>query len=118
VIGREGTIILRRLMGVVVGAAAIAGGVACRPAAAEPPGATHLKRFTDIALARDSQVFAALIPPQSTLAAVLETHELLAHEVIAIVEGIGERFDSRRLRSGQPYRLDRFLDGRVREFEL
>lgn len=118
-IGRQGTIVLRRLTCIaIVGAAAIAGGVACRPAAAEPPAATHLKRFTDIALARDSEVFAALIPPQSTLAAVLETHELLAHEVTAIVEGIGERFDPRRLRSSQPYRLDRFLDGRVREFEL
>jgi murein DD-endopeptidase MepM/ murein hydrolase activator NlpD len=119
VIGREGTTILRRLTGfAIVAAAAVAGGVACRPAAAEPPAATHLKRFTDIALARDSVVVAALIPPQSTLAGVLETHELLAHEVIAIVEGIGERFDPRRLRSGQPYRLDRFLDGRVRELEL
>ena len=118
-IGGEGTIILRRLTGLaIVGAAAIAGGVACRPAAAEPPAATYLKRFADIALARDSEVLAALLPPQSTLAAVLESHELLAHEVIAIVEGIGDRVDPRRLRAGQPYRLDRFLDGRVREFEL
>ena len=117
-IGREGTI-LRRLTGfAIVTAAALAGGVACRPAAAEPPAATHLKRFADITLARDSVVVAALIPPRSTLGAVLETHELLAHEVIAIVEGIGERFDPRRLRSGQPYRLDRFLDGRVRELEI
>jgi hypothetical protein len=91
VIGGEGTIILRRLTGfAIVGAAAIAGGVACRPAAAEPPAATYLKRFADIALARDSEVLAALIPPQSTLAAVLESHELLAPEVIAIVEGIGD----------------------------
>jgi murein DD-endopeptidase MepM/ murein hydrolase activator NlpD len=116
---REGTVSFLRLACIaLVGATAIAGGVACRPAAAEPPSTTQLKRFADIALAHDSEVFAALIPARSTLAAVLETHELLAHEVLAIVEGVGERFDLRKLRSGQAYRLDRFLDGRVREFEL
>ena len=98
--------------------AATAAGIACRPAAAEPAVPTPLKRFADIVLARDSEVFTALVPQQTTLAAMLQAHQLLTHEVSAIVDGVGERFDLRRLRSGQPYRLDRFLDGRVREFEL
>jgi murein DD-endopeptidase MepM/ murein hydrolase activator NlpD len=119
VTGPEGTVTLRRwACFAIVGATAITGGVACRSASAEPPAAPELRRFADIALARDSEVSAALIPPRSTLAMVLQTHELLAHEVLAIVEGVAERFDLRKLRSGQAYRLDRFLDGRVREFEL
>ena len=59
----------------------------------------------------------ALVPPRATLAAVLEAHELLAQEVAAIVGTLGQTFDLRRFRAGQPYRLDRFHDGRLREFE-
>ena len=51
------------------------------------------------------------------MASLLETHKLLTHEVVALVTSVGQKFDLRRLRAGQPYRLDRYLDGRVREFE-
>jgi murein DD-endopeptidase MepM/ murein hydrolase activator NlpD len=118
VTARVGSVTRRLACLAIAGVTAITGSVACRPASAEPPSASQLKRFSDIALARDSEVVAALIPPRATLATVLAAHELLAHEVLAIVDGIGERFDLRRLRPGQAYRLDRFLDGRVREFEL
>jgi murein DD-endopeptidase MepM/ murein hydrolase activator NlpD len=88
---------------------------ACRPAAAEPPRLPA--RSTDIVISRDSDVIRALVPPRSTLAAMLDAHELLATETAAVVQALTERFDVRRLRAGQPYRLDRFFDGRVREFE-
>jgi hypothetical protein len=87
---------------------------ACRQAAAEPP---VVKRHGDIVLARDSEIRSAVVPRRTTLAALLEAHELVAEETAAIVASIGERFDLRRLRAGQLYRLDRFLDGRLREFE-
>jgi len=97
--------------------AALASGasVACKPAAAEPPRA--LMRVTDVVLAPDSEIRQAFVPPRTTLAALFETHELLAEEAVAIIASIGDKFDLRRVRAGQPYRLDRFFDGRLREFE-
>ena len=74
-------------------------------------------RFVDIALARDSEILQALVPQRTTLAALLDTHKLLTHEAVALVKSVGQTFDLRRVRAGQPYRLDRFHDGRVREFE-
>jgi murein DD-endopeptidase MepM/ murein hydrolase activator NlpD len=88
---------------------------ACRPAAAEPsrpPARAH-----DILLARDSEIIRALVPQRTTLSALLDTHRLLAAEAVGIVRSISTALDLRRFRAGQPYRLDRFLDGRVREFE-
>jgi murein DD-endopeptidase MepM/ murein hydrolase activator NlpD len=95
--------------------AAVTPSAACRPAAAEPgrPPA----RITDIVLARDSHVFHGFVPPRTTLASMFEAHALLTQDAIALVRTLAERFDLRRLRAGQPYRLDRFPDGRVREFE-
>ena len=90
-----------------------------RPAEADPAPAARRgpARFADIALARDSEILKALVPQRTTLAALLDTHKLLAHEAVALVRSVGQTFDLRRVRAGQPYRLDRYLDGRVREFE-
>ena len=98
---------------------AAAASASCRPADAEftPEPRRGPVRLADIVLARDSRILNALVPPRTTLAAVLEAHELVAHEVIAIVGTLGQTFDLRRFRAGQPYKLDRFHDGRVREFE-
>jgi hypothetical protein len=89
--------------------------VACRPAGAEPTRPPA--RSTDIALLRDSEVIRAVVPQRTTLAAVLDTHKLIAAEAFSLVQSISRTFDLRRFRAGQPYRLDRFLDGRIREFE-
>ena len=92
-----------------------AASVACRPAVAEPvrPAA----RSTDVFLAPDSEIIRALVPPRTTLAAVLDTHKLIGAEAVRIVQSLSQAFDLRRLRAGQPYRIERLLDGRVREFE-
>ena len=90
-------------------------GVACRPAGAEPsrpPG-----RSTDIQLTRDSEVIRAIVPPRTTLAGLLNVHELLPDDAVGIVQSLAARFDLRRFRAGQPYKLDLFFDGRLREFE-
>lgn len=102
------------MRGLVV-AIAIAASVSCRPAAADPPVA--VKRLLDVVLARDSEVHKAIVPKRTTLTALFETHELLAHETAAIIASMQEMLDLRRVRAGQPYRLDRFFDGRLREFE-
>ena len=88
---------------------------ACRPAAAEPTRPAG--RSVDILLARDSEIIRAVVPHRTTLAALLHTHDLISAEASRIVESLSHTFDLRRFRAGQPYRIDRFLDGRVREFE-
>jgi murein DD-endopeptidase MepM/ murein hydrolase activator NlpD len=89
--------------------------VACRPAAAEP--SRPAVRSSDIFLARDSEIIRALVPQRTTLAALLRAHELVAAEAVGIVRSLSQAFDLRRVRAGQPYRIERSLDGRVREFE-
>src|SRR5829696_5259164 len=99
-----------------IGAAAIfATAAACDLEPAEAPGAPS--RLADIVLASDSQVLRALVPQRATIASLLTSHQLFAHEVVALVSSIGQKFDLRRFRAGQPYRIDRFFDGTVREFE-
>jgi murein DD-endopeptidase MepM/ murein hydrolase activator NlpD len=96
----------------IVGAASF---TACRAADAQPNrGPT---RFGNILLVRDSEVLHTIVPPRTTLAALLDEHAVLRHEATALIAHITRHFDPRRFRAGQPYRLDRFFDGRVREFE-
>jgi murein DD-endopeptidase MepM/ murein hydrolase activator NlpD len=99
-----------------LGAAAIfATAAACDLEPAEAPQGPG--RLADIVLARETEVLRALVPQRATIASLLSSHQLLAHEVAALVESIGAKFDLRRFRAGQPYRIDRFEDGSVREFE-
>jgi murein DD-endopeptidase MepM/ murein hydrolase activator NlpD len=88
---------------------------ACRPAVAEPT--RRPARLSDIVLARDSHSIRALVPSRTTLSSLLTAHELVAADAAALVQTLSEKFDLRRFRAGQPYRIDRFFDGRVREFE-
>ncbi len=90
-------------------------GSACRSAAAEPP--RRPARHTDIHISRDSEIIRAIVPSSTTLAGLVQTHRVLARDAVALVESVAGQFDLRRLRAGQLYRIDRFLDGRIREFE-
>ncbi len=90
--------------------------IACGPPPDDEPRRGSA-RLGDILLRRDSTVLRALVPQRTTLGTLFETHQLLADEAVAMVTRIAEKFDPRRVRAGQPYRLDRFPDGRVREFE-
>lgn len=85
-------------------------------AAAEPPPAQVLRRDADIELPREYEEITAVVPQQTTLAAVMEEHDLADDESTPLIEALGEHFDLRRVRAGQPYRLVQGLDGRVREF--
>jgi murein DD-endopeptidase MepM/ murein hydrolase activator NlpD len=87
----------------------------CRPATADPsPGpARHL----DVFLAPDSEIVREVVPPRATLAALLKAHDLLADEALNVIQTVSQKFDLRRFKAGQRYRLDRFFDGRLREFE-
>jgi murein DD-endopeptidase MepM/ murein hydrolase activator NlpD len=93
----------------------VAASAGCRPAAPEPTRPAG--RLADIVLARDSESIRALVPQRTTLSSLLSTHQLLAAEATALVQTLSEKFDLRRFRAGQPYRIERFFDGRLREFE-
>ena len=107
---------MRRLWaGLCAASISLAALTACREAIAEP--ILRPVRTGDIAIAQDSEVFRSAIPDDSTFAALLADLKVSDHESLALITVINEQFDLRRLRAGQPYRLDRYLDGRVREFE-
>lgn len=108
----------RTLLGFVLGLAA-AGSVACQSASVDAPE-SHLgarRRLADIALAADSMLIAGTVPAGRTLGAMLAALDLHEHDRLALVEAVQRVFDVRRLRVGQPFRLDRLFNGRVRSFE-
>jgi murein DD-endopeptidase MepM/ murein hydrolase activator NlpD len=71
----------------------------------------------DVELAADSETIPGQVPPGATLGTLLVRHDLAPPDVegmLAAIEGI---FDARRVRAGQPYRLERTFDGQARRFE-
>ena len=105
----------------IVFAAALgaAASTACREAGAEAVprrSVSEDKRFGDIAIARDSEILRLAVPPRTTLAALLQQHKISDSDAVALIGRITEHFDLRRIRAGQTYLLDRFFDGRIREF--
>lgn len=96
-------------------AATIAG---CQPAPERPRAEeSPARRLADIVLAADSRLIAGTVPSGRTLGALLAAFELHETDRQALVSAIQRVFDVRRLRVGQPFKLDRLLDGRVRSFE-
>lgn len=83
--------------------------------AADPSTAVHLGR--DLILARDSDVITGVIPARTTIVDLFDNHLIDGVEGTQLVSSIKSAIDVRRLRAGQPYSLDRLLDGRVRRFE-
>ncbi len=79
--------------------------------------ATVLRLGQDVTLAKDSDLFTGFIPPRTTIAHLFDYHLIEHDEGAVLVSSIASAMDVRRLRAGQPYRLDRLLDGRVRRFE-
>jgi murein DD-endopeptidase MepM/ murein hydrolase activator NlpD len=115
----------QRLWPLVLAAAlGAAASTACREAEADAPvrrsfsegGPRTHARSRDISIARDSEIVRALVPARTTLAALLQAHNVASADAAAMIARIAERFDPRRVRAGQPYVLDRFFDGRIREF--
>jgi murein DD-endopeptidase MepM/ murein hydrolase activator NlpD len=89
------------------------------PACGRPSDATPRKveHRPDVELAPDSETIPGQVPAGATLGTLLVRHQLVAPDVegmLAAIEGI---FDARRVRAGQPYRLERAFDGRARLFE-
>jgi murein DD-endopeptidase MepM/ murein hydrolase activator NlpD len=90
-------------------------------AAADPvrlrQSSTEMRAATDVALAKDSDLITGFIPARTTIADLFDNHMIASGEGVPLVASIASAMDVRRLRAGQPYTLDRLLDGRVRRFE-
>lgn len=71
----------------------------------------------DIELAPDSHLITGVIPSRTTLGGMLQDYEVLDRDRLALVSAVRSVFDVRRVREGQPFLVDRLLDGRVRSFE-
>jgi murein DD-endopeptidase MepM/ murein hydrolase activator NlpD len=85
--------------------------------AADSAAVTVRSIGTDLALAKDADLLTGFIPARTTIAALFDNHLLARGEGAPLVASIGGAMDVRKLRAGQPYTLDRLLDGRVRRFE-
>lgn len=83
--------------------------------AADP--AETARRDSDVALQKDSDFLSGFIPARTTIAHLFDRHMIQGADTPVLVSSIASAIDVRRLRAGQPYSLDRLLDGRVRRFE-
>jgi murein DD-endopeptidase MepM/ murein hydrolase activator NlpD len=72
---------------------------------------------TDIHLAPDTTLVQGLVPRNATLSAMLHAEGLAADVVEGVVQAARTVFDPRRLRSLQPFSLERTVDGALRYFE-
>ena len=71
----------------------------------------------DIFLTPDSTLIRGVVAPRTTLEAMLRDHGLAANIVGAVVDVARGVFEPRRLRSAQPFLLERTLEGSLRHFE-
>jgi murein DD-endopeptidase MepM/ murein hydrolase activator NlpD len=83
--------------------------------AADP--VTMARLDSDVSLERDADYLSGYVPTRTTISAVFDRHLIEGPEKAVLVASIGDAFDLRRIRAGQPYLIDRLLDGRVRRFE-
>src|SRR5688572_26900866 len=71
----------------------------------------------DILLPRDTTVVRGRVPSNTTLDTMLREHGLAGEAVQAVIAAARTAFDPRRLRSLQPFALERTRDGRLSLFE-
>jgi len=97
----------------VAAAAALAAGCG----RSEPPSPVRLVQPADIELARDSRLATARVPGGATLASVLRAGAVADNDAADVVARAASVFDLRKFRASQPYRIEQWLDGRLRAFE-
>jgi murein DD-endopeptidase MepM/ murein hydrolase activator NlpD len=71
----------------------------------------------DVALSKDSDVLTGFIPVRTTIVDLFKRQMVQDADTPVLVSSIAAAMDVRKLRAGQPYAIDRLLDGRVRRFE-
>jgi murein DD-endopeptidase MepM/ murein hydrolase activator NlpD len=83
--------------------------------AADP--AETVRLAADVPLAKDSDLVSGFVPARTTIAHLFDDHMIHRADAPVLVSSIASAIDVRKLRAGQPYAIDRLLDGRVRRFE-
>ena len=83
--------------------------------AADPAEIARLS--ADVDLQKDSDFLTGFIPARTTIGALFENHMVQGADTPVLISTVASAIDVRRLRAGQPYSIDRLLDGRVRRFE-
>lgn len=78
-----------------------------------PPPATR----SDITLPRDVPIVRGVVPRNATLDTMLREHGLAAEVVHSVIAAARTAFDPRRLKSLQPFALERTRDGALSFFE-
>lgn len=71
----------------------------------------------DVVLAADKTVVSARVASGATFASLLREQGLSATEVAGLAARVAAVFDLRKVRTAQPYRLERSNDGEMRRFE-
>jgi len=85
--------------------------------AADPAETGRIARAYDVALTKDADFLSGFVPARTTIAHLFENHMIQGADTPVLVTSIASAIDVRKLRAGQPYSIDRLLDGRVRRFE-
>jgi murein DD-endopeptidase MepM/ murein hydrolase activator NlpD len=108
----------RSLPSIVVVATLLAAGCSTREVA--PTSFSSIAAHGDIWLAPDSEIIPGRVPPNSTFAGLLRAAGLDDADVEGLVAAADNVFDLRRVRTAQPWRLERATDGHVRwlEYEI
>jgi murein DD-endopeptidase MepM/ murein hydrolase activator NlpD len=116
-----------RLIALAAGAAlvGVAAQVAYRAAVRSPDAADLVPAVVtavgnvarDIALVPDTTLIKGLIPQRTTLDTLLRGHGVADDAALGVVQAAARVFDPRRLRSLQPFSLERTLEGALRLFE-
>lgn len=88
-------------------------GAACT----DPPDVPDAPPGRDIFLTPDTTVVRGLVANAATLDTMLRDHGLATDTVVAAIEAARAVFDPRRLRSSQPFTLERTFEGALRYFE-
>ena len=83
----------------------------------DAPAAPPQFHGRDVALPRETETIEAVVPRHATLETLLTSHLLTPPFVEAALASVTSVFDPRQLRADRPYRLVRFLDGALQEFE-
>lgn len=78
---------------------------------------TSLSRSSDVLLEKDADLLLGIIPTRATIGGLFREQGIDGEQSAALISAIGSAFDLRRVRAGQPYMIDRLLDGRIRRFE-
>jgi murein DD-endopeptidase MepM/ murein hydrolase activator NlpD len=98
-----------RALAVLTLAAIVAGSCVRAPVELRRPRA-------DVVLPRETETVEARVPRDATLDRLLAAHGLSPDLIQSMLAATRRVFDPRRLRQGQPYRLEMALDGTLRRF--